>query len=178
MENNNPSEIFSIIKRRRSIRAFHPDPIPTEHIEQMREAVRWAPSAGNCQPWHFFFVFQQEARKGLAAAAFEQDFISQAALAVVVCALPGKSAIRYGKRGRDLYVYQDTAAAVENLLLLATDLGYGSCWVGAFDENRARQVLKLPEEIRPVAIIPIGKPAENPDPPPRLLPEKIITVLK
>jgi nitroreductase len=178
MKNSNPPEIFSIIQRRRSIRAFHPETIPPEHIEQMMEALRWAPSAGNRQPWHFFFVFQQEARKGLAAAAFGQDFISQAALAVVVCALPGKSAMRYGKRGQDLYVYQDTAAAVENLLLLATGLGYGSCWVGAFDENRARQVLGLPEEIRPVAIIPIGKPAEDPDPPVRLSREKIITIVK
>jgi nitroreductase len=178
MGTKNPAEIFSTILRRRSIRSFHPDPIPPEQIEQMKEVLRWTPSAGNRQPWHFYFVFQKEVRKGLAAAAFNQEFISQAPLAVVVCALPGKSAMRYGKRGRELYVYQDTAAAVENLLLLATGLDYGSCWVGAFDENRVRLVLGLPEEIRPVAIIPIGKPAENPDPPPRLSPEEIITIVR
>lgn len=178
MGTKNPVDIFSIILQRRSIRSFDSDPIPPEHVEQMMEVLRWAPSAGNRQPWHFYFVFEKQARKGLAAAAFNQDFISQAPLSVVVCALPGKSAIRYGKRGRELYVYQDTAAAIENLLLLSSGLGYGSCWVGAFDENRARLVLGLPEEIRPVAIIPIGKPAENPRPPNRLSREEIITVVK
>jgi nitroreductase len=177
MTSENHSDIFSIIQRRRSIRSYTSDPIPPEHIEQMMEALRWAPSAGNRQPWHFYFVFAKEVRKGLAAAAFNQDFISQAPLAVVACALPGKSAMRYGKRGQELYVYQDTAAAVENLLLLATSLNYGSCWVGAFDENRVKLVLGLSEEIRPVAIIPIGIPAQNPNPPNRLSPETIITVV-
>lgn len=178
MAPQNPADIFSIIKNRRSVRSYTSDPIPQEHIEQLMEVLRWAPSAGNRQPWHFYFVFANELRNGLAAAAFNQDFISQAPLAVVVCALPGKSASRYGKRGQELYVYQDTAAAVENLLLMATGLNYGSCWVGAFDENRVRLVLGLPEEVRPVAIIPIGKAAENPAPPQRLPQEKIITVLQ
>ncbi len=172
------SDMMSIIQQRRSVRAFYPDPIPPEHVESMMEALRWAPSAGNRQPWHFFFVFNSEVKKALAAAAFNQEFVSQAPLAVVVCALPGKSEARYGKRGRDLYVYQDTAAAVENLLLLATSLGYGSCWVGAFDENRAKQALQLPEEMRPVAIVPIGKAAEDPSPPSRLRRNEIITVVK
>jgi nitroreductase len=178
MTPKNPTDIFSIIQKRRSVRSFTSDPISPEHIEQMQEALRWAPSAGNRQPWHFYFVFAKETRKGLAAAAFNQDFISQAPLAVVVCALPGKSASRYGKRGQELYVYQDTAAAVQNLLLLATSLGYGTCWVGAFDENRVKLVLRLPEEIRPVAIIPIGQAAENPAPPQRLPREKIITIVQ
>jgi len=178
MAPKNPADIYSIIKNRRSVRSYTSDPIPQEHIEQLMEVLRWAPSAGNRQPWHFYFVFANELRNGLAAAAFNQDFISQAPLAVVVCALPGKSASRYGKRGQELYVYQDTAAAVQNLLLLATSLDYGSCWVGAFDENRVRLVLGLPEEVRPVAIIPIGMAAENPASPKRLPQEKIITVVQ
>jgi nitroreductase len=74
----------------------------------------------------------------------------------VVCAEPERSAARYKDRGRDLYCYQDTAAAVENLLVAAEMLGYGACWVGAFDEEVARKALEIPKHLRPVAMVPVG----------------------
>jgi len=114
----------------------------------------------------------------LARAAFQQDFIAQAPLMFVVCGLPERSARRYGERGENLYVFQDTAAAVQNLLLLATSLGYGTCWVGAFDESQVSEVLSLPVQERPLALIPIGKSAEQPSPPQRLPIEKILTILE
>lgn len=149
------------IFERRSCRAFRTDPIPKEDLDRLLEAICAAPSAGNCQPWRFLVVRSQEEREALAAAAGGQDFLAQAPIAIVVCADAARSAASYGSRGRDLYVLQDTAAATENLLIAATALGYGTCWVGAFDEDEASAVLRLPKKLRPVAIIPIGKAAKK-----------------
>ncbi len=171
-------EILAIILKRRSVRAFLSDKIPRHHIDQFIEALRWAPSAGNRQPWHFILVHRQSLKDELARAAYGQHFISQAPLIFVVCAIPGQSGSRYGQRGRELYVYQDTAAAVQNLLLLATALGYGSCWVGAFDENEVSRILKLPGEMRAVALIPVGKPATYPRPTSRLAKDDTVTILE
>jgi nitroreductase len=81
---------------------------------------------------------------------------------IVVCADAEQSAARYGSRGRELYCLQDTAAAIEHILLAAVALGLGGCWVGAFDEREAARVLDLPGRHRPVAMLPIGKPAGSP----------------
>lgn len=147
------------ILARFSCRAFLPDPIFDADLKRLLEAMRRAPSAGNMQPWRFILVRGQRDRDALSDAAYEQTFISEAPVAIVVCADPERSASRYGDRGRNLYVYQDTAAAVENLMIAATALGYAACWVGAFDEERARTALQIPLHLRPVAIVPVGKPA-------------------
>ncbi|RLF23588.1 MAG: nitroreductase family protein, partial [Thermoprotei archaeon] len=100
-------------------------------------------------------------------AALGQMWIAEAPVVVVVCANIPRTAWRYGERGRSLYCLQDTAAAIQNMLLAAHALGYGTCWVGAFDEEEVSRILGLPDHVRPVAIVPIGKPAESPIPPPR-----------
>jgi nitroreductase len=149
------------IFERRSCRAFRADPIPKEDLDRLLEAMRLAPSAGNCQPWRFLVVQSKEEREALAVAAFGQDFIAEAPIVIVVCVDPARSSARYGSRGRELYVLQDTAAATENLLIAATALGYGSCWIGAFDEAEAARALNLPKKLRPVAMSPIGKAARK-----------------
>jgi SagB-type dehydrogenase family enzyme len=101
-------------------------------------------------------------KEALAAAAYNQVFVSQAPVVIVVCADAARSAARYGQRGRELYCIQDTAAATAHILLAAVAMGLGSCWVGAFDEKQAARVLDLPARHRPVAILPIGKPAGRP----------------
>lgn len=156
------SQIDFILKRH-SCREFSKDEILREEdLEILIEAMRWAPSAGNCQPWFFYVVFNKDIKKLLAHAAY-QDFVSDAACVFVICVEPEVSAKYYGKRGRELYCIQDTAAAIENLLLAATSLGYGSCWVGAFDEERVIKILDIPQKQRPIALIPIGpgKPADD-----------------
>ncbi|UCF63514.1 MAG: nitroreductase family protein [bacterium] len=170
--------VFLTILNRRSIRSFSPVEIPKEHINQFLEVLRWAPSAGNRQPWHFYVILNKEIQRKLARAAFQQDFISQAGIVFVVCGISEQSARRYGERGKTMYVFQDTAAAIQNLLLLATDLGYGSCWVGAFNETQVTEILSLPEGQRPLALIPVGKAAEKPVPPPRREIEQTVTILE
>lgn len=156
-------DFWQVLENRYSVRSFDSQvDVPAEKVERLLSAAVLAPSAGNRQAWHFYVVRDPAARQGLAAAAYGQDFVAQAPIAIVVCADAEQSAGRYGERGRRLYCLQDTAAAAEHILLAATALGLGSCWVGAFDEGRAAQVLSLPKRHRPVAILPIGQPAGKP----------------
>ncbi len=153
-------DFWQVLEERHSVRSFDPAvDVPPEVVERLLAAAIRAPSAGNRQPWHFYVVRHRSTRQALAAAAYGQSFVAQAPVVIVVCADAGQSAGRYGQRGRELYCLQDTAAATEHILLAAVALGLGSCWVGAFDEYQVAQALHLPPQHRPVAILPIGKPA-------------------
>ncbi len=165
------------IKGRRSIRRFKSTPIPANLLGTLEDSLLEAPSAGNLQSRRFYFVFRDETRKRLAVAGFGQEFIAEAPLAVVCCA-DLKLVKPYGERGRSLYCLQDVAASVQNLMLAAHSLGLGTVWVGAFDEKEASRILKLPDHLRPVAIIPVGYPDEMPTRPGRLPREESIVHLK
>ena len=155
-------DFTALIRRRFSCRSFRPEPVTRRHLVELIEASRWAPSAGNLQPWRFVVVEDGAARRALAAAAFGQGFVAEAPAVIVVCAVPAESSRVYGDRGRDLYCLQDCAAAAENLLLAAAAAGLGGCWVGAFDEAAVARALGLELGWRPVAVIPVGYPAERP----------------
>ena len=151
----------SVFKRRYSCRRFARTKLFRGQLEHILEAAVWAPSAGNLQPWRFIVVTSDALKAQLAAAA-HQDFVAEAPVVIVVCAVPGESARRYGERGRSLYCLQDTAAATQSILLAATELGLGSCWVGAFEERATAAALGLPPVVRPVALVPVGQPLETP----------------
>ncbi|ACA59678.1 nitroreductase family protein [Candidatus Desulforudis audaxviator] len=150
------------IRSRSSVRRFQPKSIPRDLQLQIIEAARWAPSAGNLQPWHFYVVTTADRRRCLAQAALNQDFVAAAPVCIVVCAEPERSAKHYRERGRRLYCLQDTAAATQNILLAAAAAGLGSCWVGAFDEKRVADCLGLPPGMVPVALVPLGYPEQEP----------------
>lgn len=166
-------ELLEIIKSRRSIRAFQKKEIPTEMIDQMKEALIWAPSAGNLQSRKFYFVFNQQIKEQIAEAALNQDFIARAPLVVVSCA-DSRIKSRYGQRGQELYMLCDVSASIQNLLLLVHQLELGAVWIGAFDETQVAKILNCPSHLRPIAIVPIGFPAEKPTPPPRISKEEAI----
>ena len=157
-------DVFEAIKGRRSIRVFQNRDIPPETVDRLIDAARWAPSAGNIQPWEFIIVRKPETKRKLAEAALEQTFIEEAPVVIVVCADENRSSQGYGTRGKTLYCLQDTAAATQNIHLAAYALGLGTCWVGAFREDEAKKILNIPSGVRPVAIIPVGYPAEKPQP--------------
>jgi nitroreductase len=154
-------DLSEAIKGRRSIRAFKPQDIPEETVEKLIDAARHAPSAGNIQPWEFVIARNPDTKKKLAQAA-HQAFIEEAPVVIAVCADEKRSASGYGNRGETLYCIQDTAAAIQNILLTAYSLGLGTCWIGAFNENEAKKALKPPKGIRPVAMIPVGYPNKTP----------------
>ncbi len=156
-------DFWQVVEERHSVRDFDAErDVSPEMVQRILGAAIRAPSAGNCQPWHFVVVRSERARKRLAEAAYGQWFVAEAPVVIVVCADPARSSWRYGSRGVQLYCLQDTAAATEHILLAVTALGLGACWVGAFDERATSHALSLPSDLRPVAIVPIGYPADHP----------------
>jgi nitroreductase len=169
--------ILELIKKRRSIRKFQKKEISKEIINKLGEALIWAPSAGNLQSRKFYFVLNQKIKEELAKAALSQDFITQAFLVVVGCAdLNIKD--RYGRRGKELYSICDVSASIENLLLTVQAEGLGACWVGAFDEKKVSEILRLSQNLKPIALVPIGWPAESPAAPPRASKEEAIKIIE
>lgn len=156
-------DFWQVVEERHSVRNFDAGrDVPPDVVRRILEAAIRAPSAGNCQPWHFVVVRDEQSKGLLAEAAYGQQFIAAAPVVIVVCTDPARSERRYGSRGVQLYCLQDTAAATEHILLAATALGLGACWVGAFDERAASQALGLPTDLRPVAIVPMGYSAAYP----------------
>lgn len=157
-------ELSEAIRGRRSIRAFKPDNVSGKEVEKLIAAATSAPSAGNIQPWEFIIVTKPEMKRKLVEAAWGQSFIEQVPVVVVVCANEDRAAQGYGERGKSLYCLQDTAAAIQNMLLTAYSGGLGTCWIGAFKEDRVKDVMKIPAGVKPVAIVPVGYPAVSPSP--------------
>lgn len=155
--------VIECIKQRRSIRSFLPEPVPHDMIEKVLQAAIAAPSAGNWQSWRFYIVTNQNMRQELVKAASDQEFISEAPVVLVVCAEPGRGENTYGDRARNLFCLQDTAAAIENLMLAAHAYGLGTCWIGDFDEAAVRQVIGIAMQYQPVAVVPMGIPNEAPN---------------
>jgi|YelNatPaOPRAMG01_1025707.scaffolds.fasta_scaffold52239_2 nitroreductase len=160
-------EVIDAIKNRRSIRSYKQQEIPQSVINQLIDAARLAPSAGNAQSWAFVVAQKHETKGLLSDATYGQRSIQEASVVIVVCADEKRAYENYGPRGKALYCIQDTAAAVENILLTACSLGLGTCWIGAFREEEIRKVINCPQEMRPVALIPVGYPNESPSPRPR-----------
>ena len=154
-------DIVTCIEGRRSTRTFSPEPIEESIVNEALRMANLAPSAGNLQARDFIVVKDENVKEALSKAAYDQDFVRTAPIVVVFCANLERIAGRYGDRGRTLYCLQDSAAAAENMILYLHSKGVGTVWVGAFDETKARKILNIPSEARPVAIVPIGYPAEE-----------------
>lgn len=149
---------LDLARKRRSVRAYRPDPVEDEKLEQVLEAGRVAPSACNIQPWVFIVVRDPDQRKRLEAV-YPRSWFSAAPVVIAVCCDKGAAWVRRkdGKVHGDI----DAAIAVDHMTLCATDLGLGTCWVCAFDPDAAREVLGLPPHIEPVAFLPLGYPADQ-----------------
>lgn len=160
-------DFFELIQRRRSVRVYAPAPVEEAKLRAILEAANRAPSAGNLQAYEIYLVRNRNVRVALARAALEQWFISEAPVALVFCAHAERSAARYGRRGAQLYALQDATIACAFAMLAANALGLGTVWVGAFDEEGVRRALGAPEGHRPIAILPLGYPAEQPAATPR-----------
>lgn len=156
-------DVFKAIQERRSCRKYCEKPVEFEKVTLMLEAASYAPSAGNLQQWKFVLVNDKESIKKIARHAYNQQWIETAPLLIVVCSLCEKCERFYGKRGSELYSIQNTAAATENMLLTATALGLGTCWVGAFDPERIKDVLKIPANVNVHAMVTVGYAAAKPE---------------
>lgn len=150
-------ELWEAIRTRRSIRKYRPDPVPRALLEKVLEAARLAPSAANRQPWHFHVVTDGDKRQELSAAYGKEWFYTAPAV-IVACARPAGA----WKRSDGMsYAVVDVAIAFDHLTLAARSEGLGTCWIGAFKPAEVRRVLDLPPELEPVALTPLGWPAEE-----------------
>jgi nitroreductase len=151
-------EVLEAIRKRRSIRRFRSETIPDETLRLILEAGRLAPSAGNRQPWRFIVVKDAERKRALAEATNNYLFIADAPVIIVALGDPNVSS---------RWFRQDPMIAVEHMVLAATALGYGTCWIGGFDEGEVKRVLGVPERLAVIVMLPIGVPDESPPPRPR-----------
>jgi len=165
--------VLKIIKERRSIRNFQKKDIPDELTAKLTDAIIWAPSAGNLQARKFFFIRDAKIKKELVQAALNQHFIAEAPIVVVGC-VDSRIGRRYGERGIHLYAVQDVACSIMNMMLVACEIGLGTVWCGAFIESEVSHILKLPYNLRPVAIVPVGYPSSIPAAPKRVSAEEAV----
>jgi nitroreductase len=168
-------EFFEVLESRRSVRRFDGRAVSDEQLLRILEAARCAPSGGNMQPWELIVLRERESIRLAVDTTFvgfdpssgrRQEWLLGAALLIVACADLKRSSSRYGQMGARVAVL-DTAAAVENMLLAAVALGLGSCWVSGFDTRALGRLLRLPEFVQPLAILPLGFPVDIPAAPPR-----------
>lgn len=167
-------EFFEVIKSRHSVRKFKERPVEEEKLQRILEAANSAPSAGDLQAYEIVVVRDEESKRKLVSAAYEQEFIAKAPLILVFVAHPERSSRRYGRRGAELYCIQDATIATAYAQLAATALGLGCVWVGAFDENEVAKAVGLKGSFKAVSMLPIGYPDEQPKPTPRRKLEELV----
>ncbi|MGB2988125.1 MAG: nitroreductase family protein [Phycisphaerae bacterium] len=163
-------DVIEVIRKRRSVRTYADKPVERDKIERLLEAARLAPSASNRQEWRFLVVADPKRRAALAKAANNQAFVAQAPVVIAACAETDGHVMRCGQPSYPI----DVAIAIDHMTLQAAAEGLGTCWIGAFYEDQAKQILGIPEEIRVVELLTVGYPAGPPTPLSRLPLEKIV----
>lgn len=164
-------DVYEAIGRRRSIRKYQPRKVENDKLDRVLEAGRLAPSAKNLQEWRFVVVRDEGRRKRLAEAAKGQTFVGEAPVVIAACATVTDYVMTCGQLTYPI----DLAIAVDHMTLAATAEGLGTCWIGAFYEEEVKRILKIPPEVRVVALLPIGYPAEEPSARPRKDRDDIVT---
>jgi len=160
-------DTLECIRTRRSVRKYQNKEVSWDDIVTILEAGRMAPSSGNIQNWKFVVIREPVNIKKISEACYNQDWMINAPVLIVITADPEQGERFYGARGEHLYTIQNCAAATENMLLAANALGLGGCWVGAFDEPKVRTLCQLPEQVMTHAILTIGYASEKPLLPPK-----------
>lgn len=151
-------EFYDVLKTRRSIRSFKPDPVDDAVLEKVLEAARIAPSGSNRQPWKFIVVKSRKTRERLVPACQNQKFLAEAP--VIIAALSLSITSNRGMYMGKFSVLVDVSIAFDHLLLAARHEGLGTCWIGAFDNEEVKSILGVPEEIQVVALTPLGHPQD------------------
>ena len=158
-------DLMEAIKTRRSIRRFKETPVPENLLKEVLNTARLAPSADNAQPWRIIVIMDTELKLKLVAASNGQKFIAQAPVLLVVCGVPDEAFSTIGGYMNAHVI--DAAVAIDHMTLAAHSLGLATCWIGSFREDKVREVLGIPEDIRVIAMIPLGYPDEAPEKTPR-----------
>jgi nitroreductase len=151
-------DVFSAMQGLDNVKKFKPDKVDDKLVGVMLHMATQSTSAGNMQEWRFVVVKDSGQKEKLFNACLKQGQIRDAPVGIIVCADLKIISSKYSKRGEVFYSLQDTAAAVQNIMLAAKGLGLGTYWARAFDEEGVKEIFSLPENIRPVAVIAVGYP--------------------
>jgi nitroreductase len=148
--------VSEAIRSRQSVRSYLDKPVKQDTLDELFEAARLAPSAGNRQEWRFVAVTDPEMRMKLARAAAGQAFVGEAPCVIAACAETDGHAMRCGQ----LCYPIDVAIAIDHMTLRAVELGLGTCWIGAFSEDEVKKLLGIPEPVRVVELLTVGYPRD------------------
>ncbi|MDP8255495.1 MAG: nitroreductase family protein [Candidatus Alcyoniella australis] len=166
-------DLFEAIHSRRSVRSYKSDPVTAEHLNEILDAARWAPSWANTQCAEYIVISDPEVKAALAEAVGERNPGRPALFeAPLVIAGIGRRNLSGFKKGGavtelgDWYMF-DVALGMANLTLAAQALGYGTVHIGMIDHAKAAQVLGVPDEYQVVELVPLGVPAQMPNTTPR-----------
>ncbi len=164
-------DVYEAIRTRKSVRAYLDKDVPQEVLLRILEAARLAPSAKNLQEWRFVVVRDPRTREKLARAARNQAFVAQAPVVLACCAETDGHVMTCGQACYPI----DVAIAIDHITLCAVAEGLGTCWIGAFFEEKVKEILGIPPHIRVVELLPLGYPKDPSPVPKRRLPlEKIV----
>ena len=153
-------QFSELVQKRYSVRSYKPDPVGDNELNQVLEAARLAPTAANRQPFQLI-VIHTAGREAELRQIYDRSWFVQAPVVICACGIPAEAWVR---RDGKSYCDVDVAIAMDHLILAAADLGLGTCWIGAFDPVAARDVLRLPDNVEPIAFTPLGYPADQPGP--------------
>ena len=150
--------VLEAIETRRSVRKYKRESMPEEHLKTIIKAAQLAPSAGNKQPWRFIVVSDPDMKTKVAEVARKQMWMAEASVIIACLGMDKKSPEVYER-----WAKLDVMTAVEHMVLAAWELGYGTCWIGAFVESDVKELLDIPEEMTVVNLLPIGVPDQKPN---------------
>jgi len=148
-------DVMKAIQSRRSIRAYDTSGVEEEKLARILESARLSPSAGNRQERRFVIIKDAKTRKLLCEAARNQAFVAEAPVVIVACSVESEYVMLCGQLAYPI----DTAIAVDHMMLQAVEEGLGTCWIGAFDEKKVKEILAIPDNVRVVALLPVGYPS-------------------
>ena len=185
-------ELDDVIRQRRSIRKYRPDPVSDAQVAQLLEAARLAASGSNTQPWRFMAIRSPEVKEQIKKTTRYR--FALAAPVVLACCADMSALDKRPSRIRELmdagvfdgvdvsgdyapppknseqvmgYLGMNVGIAITQMMLKAVDLGLGTCWIGGFDKEKVKEILGLEDHLTLVALLPVGVPAEAPKPRPR-----------
>ncbi|MBN1923387.1 MAG: nitroreductase family protein [Nanoarchaeota archaeon] len=168
-------DLLDVIKQRRSVREYTDKLVEKEKLFKVLEAGRWSPSSGNVQNWRFVVVTEQGIKMQIAEACLGQFWLTGAPVIIVVASDESKLRMLFGQRGERFYSIQNCSVAIMNMMLEAQSIGLSTSWVGAYDAEKIRRVLKIEDpNITIRGILSLGYAKTTPPPPRRLDLDKLV----
>ncbi|NIA03272.1 MAG: nitroreductase [Nitrospirae bacterium] len=153
-------DVLKVIRSRQSIRAYDSREVEEDKLLRVLESGRLSPSAGNREERRFIVIRDTNTRKLLSEAASNQKFVAEAPVVIAACSVEHEYVMACGQLAYTI----DTAIAVDHMTLQAVEEGLGTCWIGAFDEQKVKEILHIPDDVRVVSLLPLGYPSAIPQP--------------